>query len=222
MAITFDASGGGTQVGGTPGSGSFNITVGSLTNGVAIVGITTAVGGASQMTVTFGGSSMTFFTLIAPVGAPGNEQTQYFYLVNPPASGTKSVAWTQGASKATFVIPFAVTYNGVNQTTPINGIAGSNGFSSSADGSFTGQATAAGCVDVAIGRGNGSVATTNGNIRVTTTDFLLDSIGFTVTPNVNFTQNITFPASGGGLTSGIFLQPPTPPPVNGGFLFNLL
>jgi len=222
MAITFDASGGGTQVGGTPGSGSFSITVGSLTNGVAIVGITTAVTVASQMTVTFGGSSMTFYTTIKPVGAPSDEQTQYFYLINPPANGSKTVAWTQGATKASFVIPFAATYNGVHQTTPVNGIAGSNGFTSSADGSFTGQATVAGCVDIAIGRGNGSVATTNGNIRVSTSDFLVDSIGFTVTPNVNFTQNLTFPASGGGLTSGIFIQPPTPPPVNGSFLYTMV
>ena len=208
-AISFDASGGGTQVGSTPPSGSFNITVGTLSKGVAIVGITTAVTAASQMTVTFGGVSMTFFTTIVPAGAPSQEQTQYFYLVNPPSGGVQSVAWTQGATKAQFVIPFAATYNGVNQTTPINGIAGSNGFTASADGSFTGQCTVSGCVDVAIGRGNGSVSTTNGNIRVTTTDFLLDSIGQTVTPNVNFTQNITFPSSGGGLTSGIFLQPPT-------------
>lgn len=115
MAIAFDTSATGGQIGSTPASGSFNITgVGTLTNGMVIVSIEIIAwtGTLSIPSATFGGNAM-----LLGAGFIDNtiQQAFYiFYLANPP-SGTTSIAWAQGVTKGQFVAVSSGTYSGVQQ-----------------------------------------------------------------------------------------------------------
>lgn len=125
-AIARDNSASGGQTGSTPSSGSFSITVGTLSNAIAICAV--GVGdptNPSTPSVTFGGVAMTYYGFFGSDTNAGG--IFYFYLASPPQGGTQTVAWTQGASKAIYIWPSCATYSGAAQTSPIENSASTGG-----------------------------------------------------------------------------------------------
>lgn len=117
MALVFDAAAQSSHSG-EPATVTWNHTVGTLTDGIAIV----CVNGLSGMNApTFGGNAMT--EIISVAGA-----TRAFYYLNPSA-GVNQVAVTGGNIKG----GGSVTYSGADQSDPIGATASEDGSASPND-----------------------------------------------------------------------------------------
>lgn len=129
--IAFDNSEYPGATGGTPASGSFSETIGSVSNGVIVCTITGAGSGydtMSQPSATVGSTSMSYYGDYR--GGSDVGHIWVFYLTNPP-SGSQTVGWAQGTNKSTYIVPMCASYSGVNQTTPIRTSASNYGYVSS-------------------------------------------------------------------------------------------
>lgn len=196
MAIAFDTSSTSAEVSGTPASGSFNSgTVGTLSNGVAVVILTGQVwtGTMSIPSVTYGGASMTSYAV--NVNNTSKQAIFFYYLVNPP-SGVSSIVWTQGATKGQFIDMFMGSYSGVNQTSPFESSA--TGFSGTAATTVTVTAPTINSTDwglIAAQSGRGITASTNVTARQGSGggSFYGDSNGVITTGTV---QTLTISATG--------------------------
>lgn len=92
-------------------SSTFNITVGTLTNGIIVVGCGADVP-TSIKAVNYNGVAMTQQKLIS------TNEWSFIYTLVAPASGNHSVVVTWGSAVDSFC--GAASFSGVNQTTPID------------------------------------------------------------------------------------------------------
>lgn len=112
--IAYDNSTNGGQTGSTPSSKTYAHTTGSISDGVLYVSVhTQGTNGttASQPTVTYNGTSMTFEEGSSTIGTSG--KTWIYSLANP-SSGSNNIVITAGATKAEYIASEAASYSGVD------------------------------------------------------------------------------------------------------------
>ena len=156
MAIARDTSTTGGKLTGAPSSASWSHTCGTLTNGVLIVSINMHGGSTPGVSaISYNGVAMT------QIGSTYNpvsyERLMHYRLVNP-ASGAHTISITFSGTTDE-VYPYASSYSGVDQTTPIDPGGLLNNYSASGT-SITGTATLtnANCWLVGIGGGQSTVS----------------------------------------------------------------
>lgn len=181
MAIAFDTNSGSI---GTGASG--NITVGSLSNGLAVVEID-----ATADTVTAVSVNSVSGTLVRK-GQPTGGNFKYFYSV-PIGTASGSIAWTITGSHDDASIS---SYSGVKQSAPVQSSQVTT-VTSNNSVSLTGTATTDGCWAIVITGKNGACAVdslTNITNRYNTSSANAmatgDSNG-TITNGVGYTQTVT-------------------------------
>ena len=116
-ATTLDAYAHGSTASAGTSIPSFNLTIGSITNGSVIVGIGCSAA-TTSMTVTVGGSSASLVTG-TDSAASNNYHTYIFAKATGSSTGSTAIAisWTGTASCAAEAVSFGTT----NQTTPCTG-----------------------------------------------------------------------------------------------------
>jgi len=120
-AIAYDSSAGGSQVGSSPTSVTVTITTVDMTDGIVFA---YAVGCGTNWntwtaTATYDGDAMTETGDIFADPTTSYCGVRTFYILSP-ATGSKIIEVTQGATKAQFLVATAVGYNGVLQSDPID------------------------------------------------------------------------------------------------------
>ena len=131
-AIAHDTDASGRASG---GSVSFNITVGSLSNGIMVCGISIQDSNHANMKVlnlTYNSVPLTFARRDE---AAGNNMTEIYYLINP-ASGTHSVSATAPTGIGEFAVGCS-TFSGVDQDQPMDAVNGATGNSTTPSVSLT-------------------------------------------------------------------------------------
>lgn len=135
--------------GGSGTSYTFSHICGTQKNRALVVGI---IGDTATNNITGVTYNSVAMTLATTVQVPGDRWHYLYYLVNP-ASGSNTVAIS--ATGSGFIIPGSISYNGVNQTSPINVTNTATGTSGSISCSVT--TTVAGCMLVSSFRGASAV-----------------------------------------------------------------
>jgi hypothetical protein len=135
MAIAFDAAANNASVSGPTSPTTFTHTCGSLTNGAVLVGVAfwQNVAGTGTVTgITYGGNAMTV------VGTPQNTGAMYsaLYRLIAPAAGANTVSITYSGALLTATAG-AMSFSGVDQTTPVEASNAAVGFSLTATVSTT-------------------------------------------------------------------------------------
>ena len=85
--------------------------------------------GIDVSAVTYAGQSLTLVSQVVHSG--GKPRVEVWRLIAPP-TGSNNVAVTLSGGNSDKVTVGAITYNGVNQTTPIDGVTSAQGYSTSA------------------------------------------------------------------------------------------
>jgi hypothetical protein len=98
---------------------SYNVTVGTLTNSILVVGCSNYDGTLNNRTIsgiTFNGDALTKLRADEIEGA-GGQRTELWYLVNPD-SGTHALIITCADGSGAYVDTGAISFSGVDQSTP--------------------------------------------------------------------------------------------------------
>ena len=118
--VTYDAASSDTSTSGS--TFSWPHTVGTGTNRLLVVTISTSIGAGSTnpatvTKVTYGGTQMTQETTNAFISTAHSQDRSYIFYLTNPASGTNTIeAYLSASSNA---VGGAVSYSNVNQSTPI-------------------------------------------------------------------------------------------------------